>query len=160
MKSQVSMDAYLDFTFGDTDYNITIDTEELSEFVNDAYKFSESYHEGKEQLDQQFAQDLYNAYKTAIAKIYLDYGETFTPLYEAYAEVLDSSKVDTSQCDTDCFFENCYLSSKFYYKWDAQKGYYIYTVDPTKGMQYSCLSNCGCKMNETYHHDALENLED
>ena len=43
MSSKVSTKAYLDFTFGNTDVNITVDTEELSDFVNDAYKYSVNY---------------------------------------------------------------------------------------------------------------------
>ena len=86
--------------------------------MNDYYEFNRYYHNAHMQVEEQFNEDLYNAYKTAIAKIYLDYGETFTPIYEAYEEVVDSSKVDMSQCDTDCFFENCYMSYSFYCYYD------------------------------------------
>lgn len=102
------MMAYLNFTFGNKEYDITFDDSEFSDFVNDFYKYTQEYEKQKKKVDEEWQKDFYNAYKTAIAKIYIEYGETFTPLYKAYYDYVKSTIITGENCDGDCFFEKCF----------------------------------------------------
>ena len=83
-------------------------------------------------------QDLENAHKVAQSKAYLDFGETFAPLYEAYAEVVNSVKMPQS-CDKDCFMNNCMQSHG--------------------GFSYGCAQRCGCYVDESKVQQAVKDLE-
>lgn len=85
-------------------------------------------------------EDLANAYKTAMAKIYLDWGETFTPVYKAYYDYVSSTTVkNPSKCDEDCFFSKCFSKPH--------------------GITYSCLDKCGCEIDKKAHEQAIADLK-
>ena len=44
--------AYLNFTFGDYDLDISFDDSEFSSFVNDFYKYSRNYEDGEKVVTQ------------------------------------------------------------------------------------------------------------
>lgn len=78
----------MNLTFGGEDIDISFDEDEFMDFWKDFEKFEKNKHKAEKKVHKQFEKDLKEAYKTTLAKIYLDFGETFTPIAEAYYEYI------------------------------------------------------------------------
>ena len=104
----------LDLIFGDTQIEIDFDEKVFAEFLQDFAEFQQMYEREKRAVQQQFLRDMQTAHQVAQAKAYLEFGETFAPLYEAYAEAMNSYKVNEN-CDRQCAVENCFWGGDVYF---------------------------------------------
>ena len=90
----------LNITINDLDIDFNFNDQLFEQYVKDLETFNRGYYQAKRKVDQQFAVSLEDAYKTFLAKLYLEYGETFGPVFDAWADMANSFKF--TGCDTSC----------------------------------------------------------
>ena len=129
----------LNITFNDLDIDFNFNDQLFEQYASDVMKFQQGYEQAKHRLGEQFGVNLADAYKTFLAKLYLEYGETFGPVYDAWADYVNSLDMGDS-CDTACVADSCF--------------------NPRMHVDYTCVENCGCKFNYDEFKSAYQGVEE